>query len=312
MRRVVVVLGGNAFAGPAGRLTMSGQLGFAHEAATQLAPLLTPDVQLLLSHGNGPQVGHILTRVEEAIGKAYAIPLEVCVAESEGEIGYVLAQALHNVLADRRTPRAIASMLTQVVVAEDDPAHERPTKPIGPWYPAETAAQLRARGLAIIEEPGRGARRVVPSPEPLEVIELDVVRALLDAGVVPIVAGGGGIPVIRRGAHLQGIEAVIDKDRTAALIANAIDAELLVILTNVPCAFERFATSEQTPIGRVAPDALALLLAEGHFAPGSMQPKVEAALRFASRRGRRAIICDPPSLADALDGNAGTIVMSGP
>lgn len=308
MARIVAVLGGNAFASRTGHLTMARQLAFAHQAADRLAPLLGAEHEVVLSHGNGPQVGHILTRVEEALGKAYAIPLEVCVAESEGELGYVLAQALHNVLVARGVHRPIASLLTQVVVAADDPAHDRPTKPVGPWYPAEAAARLHARGIATVAESDRGVRRIVPSPEPLEVIELEVVRMLLRDGVIPIVAGGGGIPVVRRDRQLAGIEAVIDKDRTAALMATALHADLLVILTDVPCAFERFGTARQTPIGRITPDALARLLADGHFAPGTMGPKVEAAIRFAAHPGRRTIICDPQSLACALAGTAGTIV----
>jgi carbamate kinase len=307
MERVVVVFGGNAFA-TGRRLTMAGQLRYAREAIQFLAPLLRDDVQLLISHGNGPQVGAILIRVEEALGKAYPLPLEACVAESEGELGYVLAQALYNVVREAGLDRQIVSLLSQVVVDEDDPAFDAPTKPIGPFLSAEQAGRLRAEGVAVTEDAGRGYRRVVPSPEPREVLELEVIRKLLELGVIVIAAGGGGIPVIRGANGLLGVEAVIDKDLTAALLAGQLAAQQLIILTCVPCAYRNFNTPRQEPIGRVTAEEARALLAEGHFAPGSMRPKIEAAIRFASRPGRRTIVCDPSSLAEALGGAAGTII----
>lgn len=310
LQRMVVVLGGNAFAGPGGRLTMEGQLQFAHDALRQLRPLLPLDTRLLISHGNGPQVGQIVTRVEAALGQAYAIPLEVCVAESEGELGYVLEQALHNVLVECGLQRPICTLLTQVVVAESDPAFVNPTKPIGVFYDRTAADALQRRGFAVREDAGRGFRRVVPSPEPLEIVELGILRTLFDTGVIAIAAGGGGVPVVRRDGRLTGVEAVIDKDLTAALLAHQLDAELLIILTDVPCAYRYFRSPQQEPIGRISVNEARRLIAEGHFASGSMQPKVEAAARFAVQPGRRAIICSPPLLADALRGTAGTIVAS--
>jgi carbamate kinase len=308
MQRVVVVFGGNAFAGRDRHLTMDGQLRYAHAALAVLRPLLRDDVQLLISHGNGPQVGHILIRVEESLDKAYPVPLEVCVAESEGELGYVLEQALYNVAHAAGLSPSIVSLLTQVVVDADDSAFVRPSKPIGPFYDAAQAQRMRAGGLTVVEDAGRGFRRVVPSPQPREIIELDVIRRLLELRVIVIAAGGGGIPVVRRDSRLHGVEAVIDKDLTAALAAHQLDAQELIILTCVPCAYRNFNTPAQTPIGRISAADAAALLADGHFAPGSMGPKIEAAVGFASRPGRRAIICDPPSLAEALHGAAGTIV----
>lgn len=307
-QRVVAVLGGNAFAGPGGRLTMEGQLQFAQDALLHLQPLLQPDTRLLISHGNGPQVGQILTRVEAALEQAYAIPLEVCVAESEGELGYVLEQSLHNVLADCGVRRPICTLLTQVVVAESDPAFAEPTKPIGVFYDQSAADELRQRGFAVREDAGRGFRRVVPSPEPHEIVELEILRMLFDAGVIAIAAGGGGVPVVRRDGKLTGVEAVIDKDLTAALLADQLGADTLIILTDVPCAYRYFRSARQQAIGRIRVDDARRLIAEGHFAAGSMQPKVEAAARFAARAGRRTIICNPPLLAGALRGAAGTIV----
>jgi carbamate kinase len=304
---IVAVLGGNAFAPPGQRLSMAGQFRYARNALSQLTPLLRVR-RLLLGHGNGPQVGHMLTRVEASLGKAYAIPLEVCVAESEGELGYVLLQTLHNLLVERGERRAIASLLTQVVVDAADPAFQSPSKPIGPYYDAAHARALSEQGFVLREDSGRGYRRVVPSPEPLEVVDVDVVDHLLDMGVLVIAAGGGGIPVVREGDTLRGVDAVIDKDLTAALLARQLEADLLVIVTGVPCAYRHFGTSRQAPILTISAADVRKLAAAGHFPAGSMGPKMEAAARFVSRPGRRAIICDPPNLADALAGRAGTSV----
>jgi carbamate kinase len=309
-RRVLAVLGGNAFAPPGRPLTMRDQFRFAREALAALLPLVESDVGLVITHGNGPQVGHILIRVEEALGKAYSIPLEVCVAESEGELGYVLEQSLYNLLVEQGIHRPIAGLLTQVVVDEKDPAFADPTKPIGPYYDAAQAEEMRRGGFAVREDAGRGFRRVVPSPRPREIVEAETIGRLLDLGILVIAAGGGGIPVVRRDGRLEGVEAVVDKDLASALLGDVLGAELLVILTGVPCAYRHFGAPEQEPIGRIAPDEADRLQAEGHFAPGSMGPKIEAAAQFARLPGRRAIICDPPSLAAALEGRAGTIVES--
>lgn len=304
---VVAVLGGNAFVPRHGSLTMAGQFRYAREALSRLTPLLSAR-RLVLGHGNGPQVGHMLTRVEESLGKAYAIPLEVCVAESEGELGYVLLQTLHNVMTEQGAQRPIASLLTPVVVDADDPAFGTPTKPIGPRYDAERARALAARGFVMHEDCDGSYRRVVASPEPREIVDIDVIRSLLAMEVLVIAAGGGGIPVVRDGQRLRGIDAVIDKDLTAALLAERLGAELLVIVTDVPCAFRHFGTDRQTAIGTItAPEARALAAA-GHFPAGSMGPKMEAAARFAARPGQRAIICDASTLGRALRGDGGTIV----
>lgn len=290
------------------RPSMTGQLRFAHESLRRMRPLLQPDVDLLISHGNGPQVGQILTRVEAALGKAYAIPLEVCVAESEGELGYVLELALRNVLAESGITRPLCSLLTQVVVDESDPAFARPTKPIGMFYSAEQAEALRRQGFFVFEDAGRGYRRVVASPRPREILELDVIRELLSRHVLVIAAGGGGIPIVRREGSLQGVEAVIDKDLTGALLARELDADLLLILTDVPCAYRDYGQPGQQPIGRVTPDEVRCLIAAGQFAEGSMLPKMEAAVEFVSGSGRRAVICDCDTLEAALTDSGGTIV----
>jgi carbamate kinase len=309
MKRVIAVLGGNAFVPPGGRLTMAGQFRFAHDALAHLKPLLRDDMQLVISHGNGPQVGHILIRVEEALGKAYRIPLEVCVAESEGELGYVLEQSLHNVIVEQGLrPRPIAGLLTQVVVDADDPAFANPTKPIGPYYDPQQADELNRQGFVVRDDAGRGLRRVVASPQPREIVEAGVIERLLEMGVLVIAAGGGGIPVVRENGRFRGVEAVIDKDLAAALLGEVIRASLLVILTGVPCAYRDFGTDRQQPLPRLSVQQAEQLAEQGHFAPGSMAPKIAACVQFARQPGCKSVICEPASLEAALTGGAGTTI----
>jgi len=306
--RVVAALGGNAFAARGSALTMEGQFRFARDALRQLEPLFAPGTDLLITHGNGPQVGHELVRVERAQGEAYNLPLDVCVAETQGELGYVLCRTLRDLLAGQGRPRPVAALVTLVEVDPRDPAFALPTKPVGPVLDRAQAAALEARGAAVRDDAGRGLRRVVPSPEPLRVVETDVVRALLGLGAAVVAAGGGGVPVARVGGALQGVEAVVDKDLTAALLADALGADLLLVLTDVPCACKDYRTPREAPLGQLSVEEARKLLRQGHFAPGSMAPKVEACARFASHPGRRAVICDLPHLAGALSGEAGTVI----
>jgi len=307
--RVVAALGGNAFAPGGAAPSAEGQLRFAREALASLGPFLAPPAELLLTHGNGPQVGHQLLRAERCRSEAYDLPLDVCVAQTQGELGYLLERALRDLLAERGIRRTVASLVTLVEVDPSDAAFRNPTKPIGPVLGAAQAADLRRRGAALADDAGRGLRRVVPSPEPRSVLGAEVVDRLLAGGVAVVAGGGGGVPVVRAAGGLAGVEAVVDKDLTAALLADAVGADLLAILTDVPCAYTDFRTPRQQPVGRVAASRARVLLAEGHFAPGSMAPKMEACARFASRPGRRAVVCDPPRLAQALRGEAGTIVL---
>ncbi len=284
---------------------MAGQFEFAASTLAPLAALLSRDRQLLVTHGNGPQVGYILTRVEEALGKAYALPLEVCVAESEGEIGYVLQQTLHNLT---RGERPVATLLTQVRVDAGDPAFKLPTKPIGPWFEPEQAQALERAGLDLVHDKDGRARRIVPSPRPLEIVEMPVIRQLLALGVIVIAAGGGGIPVIDTGSGLEGVEAVVDKDLASALLAAGVGAEQLVMVTGVAGAYTDFNTTGARLITRTDPEQLSDWHAAGHFPAGTMGPKVEAAIRFVRDTGGRAVICQPGDLAAALVGEAGTVV----
>lgn len=284
---------------------MGGQFAFARNTLAPLAELLSTDRQILITHGNGPQVGYILTRVEEALGKAYSLPLEVCVAESEGEIGYVLQQTVHNLTAGRRP---VATLLTQVLVNADDPAFETPTKPVGPWFQGAQVASLEREGMSLVyDTQGRG-RRVVASPRPQSVVEIEVIRQMLELGVTVIAAGGGGIPVVEKGDALEGVEAVVDKDLATALLAADLGAERMVLVTGVAGVYTNFGSDQARLLSRTSPDELEILAGEGHFPAGTMGPKVEAAIWFVRATDRPAVICQPADLVGAIAGLAGTII----
>lgn len=298
-------LGGNAFAGAGQSMTMRGQFEFATRTLAPLAAQQDNDRQLLITHGNGPQVGYILTRVEEALGKAYPLPLEVCVAESEGEIGYVLQQTMRNLTGGQRP---VTTLLTQVVVARNDEAFSHATKPIGPWFKPEHAASLQQSGMELVyDSRGRG-RRVVASPLPLKIVELEIIRQMLDLGIIVIAAGGGGIPVVEQDNKLEGVEAVVDKDLTSALLAVGIEAEQFIMVTDVPGVYLNYDSESCQLLRHAAPGNLATWLAAGQFPPGTMGPKVEAAIEFVRATGKRAVICQAADLAAALKGEAGTVV----
>jgi carbamate kinase len=267
----VVALGGNALMRPGERGTAAEQLANLRRAVTALRPLLAqPGV--VLTHGNGPQVGNELIRQERAADEAPPLPLWLAVAQTQAEIGALIA-------AELREHAAPACLLTHVRVAADDPAFDRPTKPIGPFYSSEQAEQLeRGRGWVMVSDANRGHRRVVPSPQPLEIVELEVIRGLVTSGAVAIACGGGGIPVVRRGERLTGVDAVIDKDRASALLAHGLDAERLIILTEVPAVYRNFGEPDQEELRTLSRGDAEALLPE--LAEGSMRPKVEAALAF--------------------------------
>lgn len=287
---------------------MSGQFAFAERTLAPLGNLFASDWQVLITHGNGPQVGYILTRVEEALGKAYALPLEVCVAESEGEIGYVLQQTVHNLSGGRRP---VATLLTQVLVDAEDPAFANPTKPVGPWFEREQAAALKRSGIPLVRDGAGRVRRVVASPRPRAVVEIGVIRQMLELGITVIAAGGGGIPVVRRDGVLEGVEAVVDKDLATALLAIGVGAGQMVLVTGVPGVFRHFGTPQARLVERASPAELERSHREGHFPPGTMGPKVEAAIQFVRATGRQAVICQPSDLAAAVEGRAGTIIEPG-
>jgi len=295
----VVALGGNALMRPGERGTAAEQRANLRRACEALRPLLN-DGELVVTHGNGPQVGNELLRHERAAEEAPPLPLYLAVAQTQAEIGALVESELEPVAG-----RPVACLLTHVLVAEDDPAFEKPTKPVGPFYDEAKARELeRERGWQVVHDAGRGWRRVVPSPQPLEVVELEAIRALIAAGTIVVACGGGGIPAMRRGTHLAGLDAVIDKDRASSLLARELGADRLVILTEVDAVFRGFGTDKQQELRELSVDEAEALLPE--LAAGSMRPKVEASIAFVRATGHAALITSPAALGEAIEGRAGT------
>ena len=294
----VVALGGNALLGPGERGTAAEHRANLAQTLRAVAPLL--EGKVVLTHGNGPQVGNELLRQELAAGEAPPLPLWVAVAQTQAEIGTLVAAELRPLVR-----RPVVVVATHVVVAEDDPAFAEPTKPIGPFYDAARARALAdERGWALAEDAGRGWRRVVASPRPLEVLELEPLRTLLETGAIVVAAGGGGIPVVERGGRYDGVDAVIDKDHASALLAVRLGAERLVVLTQVPVVYRGFGTARQEPVAELRAGRDEDIVAE--LAAGSMRPKVEAALSFVEETGGEALITSADAVAS---GEAGTRVV---
>lgn len=305
--RLVIALGGNALIKPGQAGTIPEQLANLDASLVDVVELIGEGHRVALTHGNGPQVGNIVIRAEEARGKAYDLPLDVCVAQSQGELGYLIQRALRNALSRSGIARPVVTVLTQVLVDRQDPRMRSPSKPIGPFYTAAQADELRRRGYALMEDAHRGYRRVVPSPVPLRVIEQEVIRQLFESGAIVIAAGGGGIPVaLAEDGTLVGVEAVVDKDLTSSLLATALRADRLLDLTAVERVKLDFGTPRERDIERMTLDEARRYLAEGHFAPGSMGPKIEAAIAFLERGGREVIITRPEVALAAYRGRTGT------
>jgi carbamate kinase len=297
----VIALGGNALVRQGERGTAAEQLVNLRTALPSLVPLLS-DKRVVITHGNGPQVGNELVRHERAADEVPPLPLYLAVAQTQAEIGALIATELRPLAG-----RPVACVLTHVHVDPGDEAFERPTKPIGPFYSEAQARELeRDRGWAIAEDAGRGFRRLVPSPQPREIVELAAVRALLRAGTLAIACGGGGIPVVERTGALRGVDAVIDKDRASALLGRGLGAKRLVVLTDVPAVLRGYGTPQEEEVRRLKPAEADALVPE--LAEGSMGPKVDACAEFVRATGGEALITSPAALADALDGRAGTLI----
>jgi carbamate kinase len=305
---VVAAMGGHAF-------IQRGEKGDIHDhernaaaICDSLMTLVERDYNLVVTHGNGPQVGNMLLQNELTLDSVPSMPLDVLVANTEGFLGYVLQQALLNHLRRRQIKRYVVTMITQVLIERDDPAFQNPSKPIGPFLTKEQAEERRDRlGWKIIEDSGRGWRRLVASPRPVRVVQRFMIRDAARAGHVVVACGGGGIPIVRnQDKDYEGIEAVIDKDLTSSVLAAEIGAELLIILTDVPQVYANYGKPDQRPLGAVTLEEIEALQAEGHFGRGSMGPKVEAIINFLKAGGKRGLITSPARLADALDGRAGT------
>ncbi len=306
--RVVVALGGNAILQRGERGTVSEQRAAVREACEGLGELAAAGHALVVTHGNGPQVGALMIQQHDAEHSVPAMPLDVLVAQTQGQLGYLMQQELTGALRRRRIDRPVVSLVTQVVVDAADPAFARPTKPVGPHLSAEQARELRKASIPVTEVPGGAWRRVVPSPRPLEIVERDALRALVEAGSVPIAMGGGGVPVVAEGSGYRGVEGVVDKDLSAALLARVVDAGALVILTDVERVVLDRGTRRERAVSRLTVGEACAALEEGQFPPGSMAPKIEAAVT-AVREGRRAVIGALSQAALALDG-AGTEIVA--
>jgi carbamate kinase len=308
MDRVVVALGGNALLQRGDQDTAEAMRRSARRAAEMVAEIAEAGWEVVVTHGNGPQVGRILLQQEAAREVAAPMPLDVCGAESQGQIGYMLQTAIGDVFYERDMDRPVASILTLTRVPRDDPAFQAPTKPIGPYYPEPEARRLMAdRGWHMASAPGdAGWRRVVPSPRPYSIVEAPVIRRLVAEGVIVIASGGGGVPVVEEGPRLVGVEAVVDKDLAAAILAKDVEADALLILTDVEGVYDGFGTPEQQLLRRLAPEEARRRLDEGEFGSGSMGPKVEAASQFVEGGGKRAVIAALHDGPRALAGLAGT------
>jgi len=316
MPLAVIAIGGNALSRADAEGTVGEQFANARLTCRKLVTWVEEGWDLVLTHGNGPQVGNMLWRAELAAQQVHPVDLGICDANSQGQIGYMLQQVLSNELAARNMHRDVVTLVTQVEVDADDPAFQDPQKPIGPYFTtADAEVKRRENGWVMREESGRGWRRLVPSPRPHRIIELQSAWRVVRDGSIPITCGGGGIPVVRDPRHLgqvEGVEAVIDKDLTASLLARRIGADLLVICTAVPHVMLDFGTARERPLHRATVDEMREHVDAGQFPPGSMGPKVTACVEFVDGGGvgdlRRALITDMHTLIDAMAGRGGTLI----
>jgi carbamate kinase len=311
-RLAVIAFGGNALLRPEDRGTQEEQIARAKQAARWLAEIVRHDFKLIVVHGNGPQVGNILVQAEEASTKIPPQSLDIAVAQTEGAIGFMLQQALRNRLESIGMPGEVATILTEVEVDPADVAFKRPTKPIGPYFTRYRAEALeRDLGWTMREDSGRGWRHVVASPKPLRIMNVETIAHMLDTAAIVIAAGGGGIPVVRgRDGQWRGIEAVIDKDFASASLAADLRSDVYIILTNVPQVSIDFNKPTQRALDRVTVAEAEKHLADGQFPPGSMGPKIEAAIQFVRSNGKGVLITDVEHVRDAIDGKGGTWIVT--
>ncbi|HHL40236.1 MAG TPA: carbamate kinase [Deltaproteobacteria bacterium] len=311
MERIVVSLGGNAIVRRGERGTIDEQFENARVSMSFVARMAGGGRSVVITHGNGPIVGNIVLRVECAKREVPPMPLYICDADSEGGIGFVIQQTLHNELRTRHHLEDVVTVVTQVVVDRDDRAFAEPTKPIGPYYDEREAGRLeRERGWVMAEVAGGGFRRLVPSPAPLRIVETAVIEKLASLGVIVIAAGGGGVPVVEEGGLLRGVEAVVDKDLATSVLAVELGASRIVTLTEVDAVYLDFGKPSQLPVRTMTAAEARRFTAEGHFAPGSMRPKVEAAVRFVEATGGDVIITAPELVEEAVEGRAGTRIVA--
>jgi len=308
--RTVVAVGGNSLIPPGRNRGNLETHELAREVCQELATIAQFRGGVVITHGNGPQVGFELLRNAMAATSVPPDGMDVNVAATQGYIGYFLQQVLGDVLEERGVDIPVTALITQVLVAPDDPAFEKPSKPVGPFYSQEEAGEIQKKyGWIMKEDAGRGYRRVVPSPKPRRILELEAIRTLLSAGQIVICAGGGGVPVVREGYKVRGVPAVIDKDHVSALLATRLEADTYVISTAVPEVYVNFGKPDQRPVKYATMEEMELLMARGEFAEGSMLPKIRASIGFLKHGGERVVITSPGSILKALDGEAGTTIV---
>lgn len=309
-RFAVLAIGGNSLIKDRSHIALSSQYEAVQATSKYIAELIAEGLSMVITHGNGPQVGFIYRRGELARHELPLIPLDICGADTQGAIGYMIQKALLNEFRERSISKKVTVVVTQTIVDRDDPSFERPTKPIGSFMSEEEAlTNKKDFGWQVVEDAGRGFRRVVPSPMPREIIELDVIKLLVERGYIVIAAGGGGIPVIRNEqGNLEGVEAVIDKDLGSSLLARNLGADTFIISTAIDCVYLNFGKDNQKPIRHATLPDIKRYLAEGHFKPGSMKPKIEAIIQFLKAGGERAIITSPENLLRATKEEAGTTI----
>jgi carbamate kinase len=307
-KTAVIAIGGNSLVKDKEHQSVPDQFATTDETCVHIAEMIKQGWRVVVTHGNGPQVGFILLRSELASNVLHTVPLDSCGADTQGALGYMIQQLLGNRLKRADAGIPVVTVVTQVVVDGDDPAFHNPTKPIGPFYDEDRArGYRRTEGWAIVEDAGRGWRRVVPSPIPREIVELEAIRALLEAGFVVVGVGGGGIPVVRDDeGDLRGVEAVIDKDYASSLLATGLEADLFLISTAVEQVYLNYGKPDQKPLDHLTVDEAKQYLEGGHFPPGSMGPKIRAVVQFLERGGREALITSPENLARSLRGETGT------
>lgn len=307
----VVAVGGNSLIKDEKRKTIADQAAASAESMHHIADMIQQGWDVVVTHGNGPQVGYILRRSELSRHELHEVPLDVCGADSQGSIGYMFQQALYREFRERGMDKKAVSVVTQTVVDKNDPAFKNPTKPIGSFMSEEMAKEREANeGWTVVEDAGRGWRRVVPSPLPARIVEADAIKNLIQAGFVVVGVGGGGIPVMEdQDGNLVGVEAVIDKDFGSALLANMINADLFIISTAVEKVALNFNKPNQQWLDCLTLEEAKQYAAEGHFAKGSMGPKIQAIIRFMENGGKRAIITNPENISRALRGETGTVIV---
>jgi len=306
----VLAMGGNSLIRDKNHIALSFQYEMVQETAKHIADLIAHGIHLVITHGNGPQVGFIYRRGELSRSELPLIPLDICGADTQGAIGYMIEKALLNEFRKRGIDKKVTAVVTQTIVDREDRSFTHPTKPIGSFMSEEEAlTHKREVGWEVVEDAGRGYRRVVPSPIPKKIIELDVIKLLVQSGYVVIAAGGGGVPVIlNEQGEIEGVEAVIDKDLGSSILASGLGADTLIISTAIDAAYLNFGQKDQRPLSRVSLPEIKRYLEEGHFKPGSMKPKIEAIIQFLENGGEKAIITSPENLLRAFKGEAGTTV----